>query len=139
MFIGLSMINDYYKERLNVFVALAPPTRISNTNSVPLQIVAAHIEPMELLVIKMGMYNMFGPDYAINNEVADFCDKNLEFCISMLKVLTDGDPSVDNFDRVKTYLTHIPSGSGYKNQFHFAQIINSAKFARYDHGAVENL
>jgi hypothetical protein len=44
----------------------------------------------------------------------------------MLKVFTDGDPSVDNFDRVKTYFTHIPSGSGYKNQLHFAQIINSA-------------
>ena len=31
MFIGLSMLNDYYKEKLNLFVALAPPTRISNT------------------------------------------------------------------------------------------------------------
>ena len=36
MFIGLSMLNDYYKEKLNLFVALAPPTRISNTESVPL-------------------------------------------------------------------------------------------------------
>ena len=138
MFIGLSMLNDYYKEKLNLFVALAPPTRISNTQSVPLQMIAATIGPMSLLMEKMQMWNMFPPDYATDNAVADFCDQNLDYCVAMLKVFTDGDPSVDNFDRVKTYFTHIPSGSGYKNQLHFAQIINSAQFARYDFGRIEN-
>jgi pimeloyl-ACP methyl ester carboxylesterase len=139
MFIGLSMLNDYYRERMNLFVALAPISRISNTESVPLQMIAKHITPMAALIEKIGMWNMFGPNYLVDNLVADFCDHALDFCVACLKAISDGDPSVDNLDRVKTYFTHIPSGSGYKNQLHFAQIINSAKFARYDHGAAENL
>jgi hypothetical protein len=77
--------------------------------------IAATIGPMTLLIEKMHMWNMFPPDYATDNAVADFCDQNLDYCVAMLRVFTDGDPSVDNFDRVKTYFTHIPSGSGYKN------------------------
>lgn len=119
MFIGLSMLNDYYKERLNLFVALAPPTRISNTKCVPLQMVAANIGPISLFIEKIGMWNMFGPNYLVDNLVAAFCDYYLDLCVSMLKMLTDADPSVDNLDRERTYFTHMPSGSGYKNQLHF--------------------
>ena len=31
LFIGMSMMPEYFREKLNLFVALAPPTRISNT------------------------------------------------------------------------------------------------------------
>jgi hypothetical protein len=36
--------------------------------------IAATIGPMTILIEKMQMWNMFPPDYATDNEVAEFCD-----------------------------------------------------------------
>ena len=43
----------------------------------------------------------------------DFCKTLETFCTDLIGVFTDLDPSVDNMDRVKTYLSDVPSGAGY--------------------------
>lgn len=49
------------------------------------------------------------------------------------------DVSIDNLSRVKSFLTHLPSGAGYGNLVHYGQIIHSDRFQRYDYGAELNL
>jgi len=36
-------------------------------------------------------------------------------------------------------LTHMPSGAGYRNLVHYAQLINGNDFFRYDYGEAKNL
>jgi hypothetical protein len=40
---------------------------------------------------------------------------------------------------MKSYMTHIPSGAGYKDFMHYGQFINSKQFQRYDYGEEENM
>lgn len=49
-------------------------------------------------------------------------------------MFADLDTSVDNMLRAKTYLTHYPSGAGFRCAVHYAQLINAGQFQRYDFG-----
>jgi len=60
MFIGLSMLPDYYASRLNLFVALAPVARMTNTTSPLVRYLAANRVLVEYLLIDvLGMYDVF--------------------------------------------------------------------------------
>lgn len=60
-------------------------------------------------------------------------------CAGFLELFADMDASVDNLDRMQTYLTHMPSGASYRNLVHYAQSINSDTFQRYDWGSEVNM
>ena len=50
----------------------------------------------------------------------------------------DWDEKIDNAERYAVKMTHSPAGSGWRSLVHYAQIINSKKFQRYDFGEAEN-
>lgn len=52
----------------------------------------------------------------------------------------DADPELDEMGRIKSFETHFPSGAGYRNFLHYAQLLNSETFKRYDFGSrLENI
>jgi len=51
--------------------------------------------------------------------LGNFCKLVTFVCSDILGIATDLDPSVDNLDRVKTYLSAVPSGAGYKTFVHY--------------------
>ncbi|TNV78929.1 hypothetical protein FGO68_gene5820 [Halteria grandinella] len=139
MFIGLSMLPEYYAEKMNLFVALAPVASLNHTMSTALKIMAANVDQVEhYLIDTLGMYNVFPPNYYTQWETAELCSTMASFCSEFLTLIADLDPSVDNLNRTMTYLTHFPSGAGYRNLVHYAQLINSDKFLRYDFGTAIN-
>lgn len=139
MFIGLSMMPEYYAERMNLFVALAPVASLNHTMSSLFKIMAAHLPEVEYELINvLGMYNMFAPNWYTQWETAEFCSNFGSICSSFLTLIADLDTSVDNMNRTMSYLTHFPSGAGYRNLVHYAQLINSDKFLRFDFGAEKN-
>jgi len=46
MFIGGSLMNDYFASKINLFIALAPITRISHTMSSLMKLMAAHTDEL---------------------------------------------------------------------------------------------
>ena len=90
------------------------------------------VEPF--LIDVLGLYNLFLPNWFESELAAEFCSHFLDICEGMVKLCCDLDPSVDNFGRVKTYLTHLPAGSGYRDSVHYSQSMASGRFARYDYG-----
>jgi len=87
------------------------------------------------------MYDVFGPDWLRDQVTADFCDTELGsgLCAGFLELIADMDVSLDNLSRVKSYLTHVPSGAGYRNLVHYGQIIHTDRFQRFDYGPDVNL
>ena len=73
MFIGSSMLPDYFASKINLFIAYAPVARLDNTMSNLLKYVAWYVDEIEDLAINYaGMYNFFSPD--------DIGDSQLKFC-----------------------------------------------------------
>ena len=60
-------------------------------------------------------------------------------CSAALKWFLDGDPKIDNKARYPVFMSNIPSGAGYREFVHYAQLMHSDGFKRYDYGANENV
>lgn len=84
------------------------------------------------------MYNFFDPE-DIGDSVYQFCKASPVLCKALVETFTAIRPDVDNYDRAETFLTHFPSGAGWRNVFHYGQIIHAQDFIRYDYGAKKNL
>ena len=50
-------------------------------------------------------------------------------------MFSDEDPSIDYTERYDVYMSNTPSGAGYRNFIHYAQLIdlNVETFRRYDY------
>lgn len=82
---------------------------------------ALDIDDLEYLAINLtGMYNFFPPGPLTQSATLYFCELRPEVCAFFVTAFADLDLKVDNWDRYATYLTHVPSGSGYRNFVHFA-------------------
>lgn len=54
-----------------------------------------------------------------------------------MSLFADEDPSIDYTERYDVYMSNLPSGAGYKDFLHYAQLINLPQeaFRRYDMGS----
>jgi len=139
-FIGLTMKYAYFKEKVNVFVALAPVARLDNTMATFLKIWAAQSTLIKDIIVDfLHYYNIFPRNWVQDTATETFCFLLKDVCKAFLELFLDLDPNVDNLDRLTTYLSMLPSGAGYKSFAHYAQFINSKKFQRYDYGAKMNV
>ena len=125
---------------MNLYIALAPVARLTNTMSTMLRLLGSQIGYVtHILIDELGMYNMFTPSWTSQLETAEFCAYFGAICEGFLELIADLDPSVDNLNRTMTYLTHMPSGAGYRNFVHYAQLIETDNFLRYDYGLEKNM
>lgn len=121
MFIGASMMPDYFKAKLNLYVALAPATRIGHVEGTFLKIISYEVKTVENIIINdFGMYNFIAPSWIGEEVTSAFCSAYGSICGGFLELFADLDISVDNMERVKTYMTHFPSGAGYRCTIHYA-------------------
>ena len=100
---------------------------------------AQHWGILQRLVKKLGVYDIISMNWWEEQAAIELCHFVPSLCKYGLKQLVDIDPEVDNLERANVYLGHFPSGAGYKALLHYAQGIESSRFARYDHGARENM
>ena len=59
MFLGASLNPDYFSEKVNLFVALAPATSMYNSTATPFTSYAKDWPEIEYLTAKLGAYDMF--------------------------------------------------------------------------------
>ena len=65
------MLPDYYAEKVNLFVALAPVASLNHTMSTAFIELAKNIDEVEhLLIDEYGMYDMFAPNWFFQYETA---------------------------------------------------------------------
>jgi hypothetical protein len=52
-----------------------------------------------------------------------------------MSMFSDEDPTIDYTERYDVYMSNSPSGAGYRNFLHYAQLINLnvETFRRYDY------
>eukprot|EP00347_Sterkiella_histriomuscorum_P012496 403368358 len=141
-FIGASLDNEYFTKKVNLFVALAPITRIGHTQSSLMKLLASDSDHIEhILINDLGMYDMFPPNWLEQEATEALCSSSfgLPICEGFIELTADLDINVDDLSRINTFLSHTPSGAGYRNFVHYAQIIHSDRFQRYDWGAAKNV
>ena len=116
------MMPEYYEEHFNVFLAFSPIARTDNKETPLFRVMGDDLDDLKYLIVDvLGMYNMFDPEDLGKETSLKLCKASPEFCAAVFEALGDPDPSVDNLDRIETFITHFPSGTGWRNFFHYAR------------------
>jgi len=139
MFAGASLKPDYFKSKINLFVALAPATYLSHTSAQPLQEAAKHWRLIRDASLKLGIYNLFLPNWWENTAIEGICSIMKSTCKGVLDSITTTTTEVDEFSTKNLVIQNVPSGAGYGSLVHYAQLIENAKFSRYNHGPEKNM
>lgn len=131
---------DYYAEKFNTFIALAPPTFLSHCSSRFLQKLAHRWNILEHVIQRIGLYDIFLPNWYEDQAMETVCEIFGGACKWVLEGLADANPEVDNLEGQAGYiLSNLPKGSGYKAVVHYGQNMKSGGFHRFDHGRRGNM
>jgi len=124
-----------YQELVHLANFLAPVAYVDHMKS-PIRYLAPYINSVEWIVDFLGG-GEFLPSNIIMDILADLvCDENVfqGLCQSVLFVLCGFDEAQLNKTLLETITHHTPAGTSTKTVVHYAQEINSKKFAHYDFG-----
>jgi hypothetical protein len=121
MFYGISNDQDYWKERLNLYVALAPVTRLNNCGS-QLFVWASSIYKALLATLNLvKVWSILGGPASVGTKVA--CGLFPPLCQFAEGFLITSDPSLDDPQRFQVYMGHFPAGASVQSVIHYAQMM----------------
>ena len=130
MFAALTMNNDYYKQRLNGFIAFGPVTSLAGIKSGFLEILfKANLDK----VIKfLGFHEVFGNSDFIDKFEKIVCGKFGLLCSGLLDLISEVNTDADDMDRFLVFVSHFPSGTSIKTLSHFADSYRNKRFSQLD-------
>ena len=118
MFYALQAEPAYWASKLNLFVALAPVTRLQNTTSALFKYSAKAVKPIQAAFDFAHIWSVMGQGSAAATKVA--CGLVPSFCQLMEGFLITHDPSLDDEDRFQVYMGHFPAGASVQSIVHYA-------------------
>ena len=118
-FYALQAHPDYWKEKVNLFVALAPVTSLHNTSSALLQVAAKLSTQIKAAADLAHVWSVF------TNGVADFVSSQFcvivpDVCNAMQVFISSHDPTLDDASRFQVYMGHYPAASSIQAFLHYA-------------------
>lgn len=138
MFYALSTDHDFWVDRINLFVALAPVVNLGNTDSSFIQFIA-RIDGFLSFFAKMGSGT--GELFRKGTKIRDnggWC-KFIPFCKKIAGFLDAIGNPYDNDKISEISFGHYPNGASLQQILHFGQTVKSGKFRLYDHGVRGNM
>lgn len=137
VFVGMTLIPDYFNRTLNGIIALGPVTSMANIGSNFLYFTAK--TDLDNILAFLG-FKEFLPNMKAFNELNSLlCDKLHLICNGLLELIADSNAYYDDQDKMPVFLAHFPSGTSLKDISHFAQFVRNKNFAQFDYGKVKNL
>jgi hypothetical protein len=92
------------------------------------------------LLETINMYNILPYDFVDTGVASVACNLfDGKFCDFAMSLFADEDPTIDYTERYDTYMSNLPSGAGYRNFLHYAQLIQQPTecFKRWDYESDE--
>jgi pimeloyl-ACP methyl ester carboxylesterase len=141
---GASLIPDYYNEKFNLAILLAPPAGMKNNSVIIFKLMSVPLNRSLITdaITLVGLYDFLPWNYLASGGYQFVCKLfDGKLCDFALSIFGDADPKIDNMDRQDIYLSNIPAGSSYLNVVHYGQLIDYKvdTFCRFDHGQKENM
>lgn len=130
LFAALTIKNDYFKERLNGFLAFGPVTSLNNIKSKKLALLA-NLQ-LDVFIKSLGTVELARDNVSYTKLQAKICSQFPFICKLMLSIASGNNPENDDMDRFNVWSSHYPSGASTKSLAHFAICVRSKAFRYYD-------
>ena len=110
MFLGASLNPEYFTEKINLFVALAPVSKTAGISNKFIVEAASKIKVIEAAVVYgLGYYNWFAPMPMADGAIDVVCGIIPDVCKYVGKHLLHNE-GVDNTARFDVFMSNEPSG-----------------------------
>jgi len=119
-FIGASLMPDYFREKVNLFVALAPIVRLDHSTNGLMVTASKAYKVIEPLVKMTHMYDLFYIGEKASFFGSEFCKVLPEICIKLNTGVWEYNDQIDNKDRWADKVAHSPAGAGWRCIAHYA-------------------
>lgn len=128
-----------YNNKIKLFMGLGPVATVGYINS-PIRFLVPFASDLEFLFSLLGT-GEFLPNGAVLKFFSKvLCDTQLKFiCENIIFLLCGTDVSQMNKTRLHVYTAHSPAGTSTQNIVHFAQMVKSKTFQKFDYGKKYNL
>lgn len=139
VFMAASLIPEYYNEKVNLFVGLAPIVKLDHCTQIAMVVYSKLSGILGTMFQLLGIYDYVSMGYETRQINGMTCKLLPKYCVLVEEGFFDLGEDIDNLDREAEIYAHTGVGSGWRNLVHYAQIFASGKFQRYDHGSSGNL
>ena len=137
MFVGLIRQNQWFIDRVNLFISFAALARMDNIFGLPL---IPYGNPLPYEILRRFNINRFPPiDEYIRNSTSLTCQVLPFVCQLALNPVAFYNPVNDNLPAGEALQSRLPSPSSMMLMEHFAQIHQSGRFQDYDYGPQSNM
>ena len=83
MFVGLADMEDYYRDKISLFVALAPVTMIPNTEASIFTDAAFFYDELDDATNLFGIHSFLNNTWLTSTVFKDFCNLVAWFCLDL--------------------------------------------------------
>lgn len=128
MFYGLSENEALFKDKVSLFVALAPVTKITNEKAEVVSIAAELYRGIDDAAELAHLYEIGGASWFQNTLIRKLCTTIESFCLAIQKVIATSNPDTDDPTRFAVYMGHQPNGTPARTVQHFAQNMREDRF-----------
>ena len=137
MFLAASLNPSYFKEKINLYIAMAPtPTTIL----MPTTPLTYHSNMLEFIMVDMfHYYNWFAPMPKVVAFVDVICDKWTFICNNIRDMLDIFWRDINNGERFDMFLSNEPSGQSYRTFIYHMQVKAANRTQLYDYGKIKNV
>lgn len=133
--------NPGMEDQVEQMIGLGPVAKVNHMKS-PLKHLAPWINQIEYLFKFLGIDQFVPTNHIIQQFMKATCDKTmteLKMCDNLLFLITGFDSQQANLTLLPYVLGHTPAGASTQTVLHYAQLVNSGRFCKYDYGSKENI
>ena len=137
-FAAASRQNDWYRDRLSIFIALAPVTQTYHEQD-PIFVYFTNSRIIFVTLRRMGIVSLF-PSGFLSNPLFQGACRLFPFLCDLTELFgSEADPEINDDESVQRYYTAFPSSSSLKNMEHDSQLFLSRRFQDFDYGTARNM
>lgn len=99
MFYGLANWESYYKEKMSIFIALAPVTMLPNTDTELFRLASDFYDELDDTFDLLGIHSVLNNTWYTSDTVSVFCNLLPPFCLALESLFVSNDTEYDDQDR----------------------------------------
>lgn len=138
MYYALATNEQFFADKVSVFIALGPVMKLTHCKSSLLQLIATHDTLLIGTCKTLGIYEFFPANWLTTGAMRLLCGTLPSLCSLGDYLVADEDTTLDDSSRLQVYLGHFPSGTSLRCLDHYGQILKSDTFQEYDYGQKGN-
>lgn len=140
-FFAMASYRPEYNEKIRLAIALAPVAYLDEIPHLLMKYLADHIDFLTRLLLDLNLHELIPKMNEIPAIASLLCKDGFSLqyiCLGILEMIADLNLPQTDTSRIPIMTSYVPAGASYKQLAHFAQGINSGKFAHFDNGDLQN-